>query len=105
MLKELSKENIAIDLILACFEHAEGTVQALSRASFWRKPNPGMVLEAVQRLRLDPARSAFLGDKISDMEAAKAGGIGKRLLLVEKPEKADGVLVKNFEDALKNLSF
>ncbi len=67
---------IAIDLVLACFEHSEGTHRRkYCRESFWRKPNPGMVLEAIQRLRLDPARSAFLGDTIRDMEAAQAGGI------------------------------
>jgi D-glycero-D-manno-heptose 1,7-bisphosphate phosphatase len=102
---ELAKEGIAIDLVLACFEHEDGSVAPYNRASFWRKPDPGMVLEAVQRLRLDPTRSAFLGDKMTDMEAAKAGGIGTRLLLADKlPEKSDGVmLVRDFREALKAL--
>ena len=76
MLGELSKEGVTIHLVLACFEHPEGTVPEFAHESFWRKPKPGMVLEAIQRLNLDPARSVFLGDQARDIEAAKGGGIG-----------------------------
>ena len=71
----LRQQGIGIDLVLGCCEHPDGVLPAYARESYWRKPNPGMVLEAVQRLRLDPARSVFLGDQMRDMEAAKAGGI------------------------------
>jgi D-glycero-D-manno-heptose 1,7-bisphosphate phosphatase len=106
MLKELAKEGITIDLVLACFEHPEGTVKEFARESFWRKPNPGMVLEAINRLHLDPARSAFLGDQPRDLEAAAAGGIGKRLLLSKDGKDApqDALVVKGFGAALKALA-
>jgi histidinol phosphatase-like enzyme len=57
-------------------------------------------------LALDPARSTFLGDSITDMQAGKAGGIGNCLWLTEKPEgKIDGVtVVNNFDEALKALN-
>jgi len=100
MLGKLAQEGIALDLVLACFEHTEGTVAEYRRESFWRKPNPGMVLEAVQKLRLDPARSWFLGDKKSDMLAAQAGGI-KGCLLFNSPDQAGPGMkpVKNFDEA------
>lgn len=103
---ELAKQGIVIDLILACFEHDAGNIAPFNRESFWRKPNPGMVLEAVQRLQLDPARSAFIGDKTSDMESAKAGGIGKRLLLTPHASEQtnDVTIVQNFDEALKVLN-
>ena len=104
MLAELGRQGVAVDLVLGCCEHPEGTVAAYARESFWRKPNPGMVLEAVQRLRLDPARSAFLGDQPRDLDAAALGGIGQRLLLnpsVELPQGA--VRVRDFDEALKAL--
>src|SRR5262245_1187683 len=47
----------------------------------WRKPNPGMILQAVSDLDLDPVQSAILGDKMSDIEAGAAGGIGLRILV------------------------
>ena len=47
----------------------------------WRKPAPGMIQAAIAELALDPARSVMIGDRASDMEAAKAAGIGCRLWL------------------------
>lgn len=106
MLKQFAQEGIAIDLILACFEHAEGSVDMYRRESFWRKPNPGMVLEAIQKLNLDPKRSVFLGDHLRDMEAAQAGGIGKCLWLTDSKEAApQGVtIVRNYDETLGALS-
>lgn len=105
VLKEFAKEGIVIDLVLGCFEHKEGTVAPFARESFWRKPNPGMVLDAVQQLQLDPARSAFIGDNERDMVAALAGGIGHCLYLNKGTEKiTDGVKrISNFEEAQKIL--
>jgi len=106
MLAELRREKIAIDLNLVCFEHPEGTVGVYARESFWRKPNPGMVLEAVRRLDLDPARSVFIGDNWRDMQAAQGGGIGNCLWLTrEKAEARAGVrVVRDFDEALTALS-
>lgn len=105
MIKEFTKESIAIDLVLACFEHVEASIDTYRRESFWRKPNPGMVLEAVQKLSLDPMRSAFLGDHLRDMEAAQAGRIAKCLYLTEKAKTVpDGItIVRNYDEALKLL--
>jgi D-glycero-D-manno-heptose 1,7-bisphosphate phosphatase len=36
-------------------------------------PIPGMILQAVSVLALDPARCVILGDKLSDIEAGRAG--------------------------------
>jgi D-glycero-D-manno-heptose 1,7-bisphosphate phosphatase len=105
MLDGLKREGIAVDLTLVSYHHPEGTIAAYARESFWRKPNPGMVLEAVRRLDLDPARSAFLGDALRDMHAALAGGIKTCVWLNDKATEIPlGVtVVKNFDDALKFL--
>jgi D-glycero-D-manno-heptose 1,7-bisphosphate phosphatase len=76
MLAEFRREYIEVALTLVCFAHPEGTVAAHAHESFWRKPNSGMVLEAIRRMDLDPVRSAFLGDNLRDMQAALGGGIG-----------------------------
>jgi D-glycero-D-manno-heptose 1,7-bisphosphate phosphatase len=106
MLKELAKRGVMIDLVLACFEHKEGTVERYARDSFWRKPNPGMVIDAIQRLQLDPSRSAFLGDHMRDMEAAWAGGIRQCLLLTtESVTTTEGITqVHDYHAALKALT-
>ncbi len=41
-----------------------------------RKPQPGLLLQAAQELGLDLARSALIGDALSDIGAAEAAGVG-----------------------------
>jgi D-glycero-D-manno-heptose 1,7-bisphosphate phosphatase len=48
-----------------------------------RKPQPGMVLDAAQRLGLPPARLGVIGDIGADMQAAAAAGA--RAVLVPTP--------------------
>jgi D-glycero-D-manno-heptose 1,7-bisphosphate phosphatase len=102
MLKELSTQGVAVDLVLACFEHAEGTIPAFTRESYWRKPNPGMILEAALRVSLDLKRSAFLGDNLRDMQAGQAAGVGTCLYLAQdgKDGPAGVKKVKNLNEAM-----
>jgi len=106
MLNGLREEKIEIDLVLACFAHPEGVMSDHKRESFWRKPNPGMVLETIRRLDLDPPHCAFLGDSLRDMEAGLAGGIGKCLWLTQDVTSPRlGIkIVHDFDQALKALS-
>ena len=46
-----------------------------------RKPQPGMLLAAIERFGIDPARSLLIGDKPGDVEAAQAAGVAGRLLV------------------------
>ncbi|NTU76471.1 MAG: HAD family hydrolase [Alphaproteobacteria bacterium] len=102
MMESFRREGIGIDLVLACFEHGEGAVPAYSRESFWRKPNPGMILEAARRLRLDLARSAMIGDNARDMQAARAAGVGLCLWLTQDPTASlpDVKTVRDFDQTL-----
>lgn len=74
-------EGVALTGVLHCPFHRGGSAAAYARDSYWRKPNPGMILEAGRRFGLDLARSAFLGDTVGDMAAAQAAGVGLRLRL------------------------
>jgi D-glycero-D-manno-heptose 1,7-bisphosphate phosphatase len=62
----------------------------------WRKPNPGMILQATSDLGLDLARSAILGDKMSDVEAGAAAGVGLRIL-VGRRTAGDGEEARSYE--------
>jgi D-glycero-D-manno-heptose 1,7-bisphosphate phosphatase len=106
MLSELRKHGTSIDLVLHSFEHPEGTVPTLSRESYWRKPNPGMVQEAILKMQLDPVRSAFLGDQPRDLQAAQVAGIANCLLLDKEAKQAPMANVQsitNFDAALASL--
>jgi D-glycero-D-manno-heptose 1,7-bisphosphate phosphatase len=46
-----------------------------------RKPRPGLLLQAADELDLDLGRSYFIGDAITDMQAADAAGVRGVLVL------------------------
>jgi len=41
----------------------------------WRKPHPGMILEASKKYNIDTHKSIFVGDRLSDMIAGCKSGI------------------------------
>ena len=49
-----------------------------------------MLLQAVSDLVLDPARCVILGDKMSDIDAGSAAGIGLRVLIGPRDAKIGG---------------
>lgn len=46
-----------------------------------RKPHPGMIFQAQKELSIDLSRSVLIGDKLSDIQAGTAAGVGTNLLL------------------------
>jgi D-glycero-D-manno-heptose 1,7-bisphosphate phosphatase len=61
-----------------------------------RKPKPGMLLRAAERMGLDCTRSIMIGDRWSDVEAAKAAGCKSIFIdlnyLDRRPEQPDFVV-------------
>jgi len=55
--------------------HPEAAVAAYRKESVCRKPKPGMILELLARFPVDPARTLLIGDKESDLAAARAAGV------------------------------
>lgn len=97
MCREFERRGAGLAAVLHCPYHPCGTVAAYARESFWRKPGAGMLLEAQRRLGFDPSRSIMVGDQPTDMAAARAAGIGLRVLLADRmagtPEGADADVV------------
>lgn len=78
MTDEVRRAGGTIDDIRYCPFHVDGVVPAYARASDWRKPEPGMLLDLMRAWELDPARCVMIGDQESDMQAARAAGIAAR---------------------------
>jgi D-glycero-D-manno-heptose 1,7-bisphosphate phosphatase len=89
MLLEFRAKGIEIDRVYHCPYHPTAGVGDYRRESFDRKPNPGMILKARQDLNLDLSRCVLLGDKDSDIEAGRSGGVGHLLKLVHFPPSSD----------------
>lgn len=75
MLTQFRKKDIVIDHVYHCPDHPDFTVD-----SPLRKPNPGMLLQAAEDLSINLKASILIGDKDSDMQAAKRAGVGLSIL-------------------------
>lgn len=65
-----------INAVLACPFHPEGS-PPWQLAHPWRKPEPGMLLEAAAMFQSDLGRSVMVGDSLSDLRAGAAAGVGR----------------------------
>jgi D-glycero-D-manno-heptose 1,7-bisphosphate phosphatase len=81
MCNRFEAEHAAIARVYHCPYHPLHGIGEYRFDHPWRKPNPGMILQAVSDLGLDPTHCAILGDKKSDIEAGAAAGIGLRILI------------------------
>lgn len=64
-----------------------------------RKPQPGMILEAVEHFRIDPAGSYMVGDSPSDVEAGRSAGVITVRISRDSDEEADMVFADLLEFA------
>ena len=76
MTGEFGRRGAAIAGVYHCPDHPTEGVGPYRRANPWRKPGPGMLLEAAKDLDLDLARSWTVGDQMSDIEAGRSAGVG-----------------------------
>ena len=72
---ELNRQGARIDAFYFCPHHPDGAIPEYTRVCDCRKPQPGMLLQAMEDWRADPAESFLIGDKESDVAAAAAAGI------------------------------
>ena len=79
-------EGATIARVYHCPYHPVHGIGEYRRDHPWRKPNPGMIQQAISDLGLDPARCAIIGDTMSDIEAGAAAGLGLRILVAARPD-------------------
>ena len=75
MAREFGRRGLAIDAFLYSPTHPEASIAAYRMDHEDRKPRPGMITRAFARFPTDESASFLVGDRQSDMEAARAAGI------------------------------
>ena len=80
LVDQLDRAGARLDGIYVCTHHPTAGVPPWRADCDCRKPRPGLVLRASAELGLDPAASAIVGDKASDLEVAPH--VGARPILV-----------------------
>jgi|TARA_B100001750_G_C15521318_1_gene611832 D-glycero-D-manno-heptose 1,7-bisphosphate phosphatase len=70
---ELKKAGASIDKIIFCPDHPDQATQ-------FRKPGPGMLLQAMDQYKMLPQETVMIGDSLRDLEAAHAAQCRKILV-------------------------
>lgn len=80
MCEVFRNEGAVIDKVYFCPTHPEHGIGDYKVDSLFRKPEPGMILQAARDLDIELAKSILVGDKYSDIQAGLAAGVGCNLL-------------------------
>jgi len=81
--KFLSQKHLVglIDCIFVCPHHLNAKRFRFRKNCDCRKPNPGGILNIAKKYDINLESSIFIGDRITDAEAASRAGVGKVFLL------------------------
>ncbi len=96
MLKEFEKKNIKIKKVYYCPHLPEDKCEC-------RKPKPKMLKDAIKEFAINPKNSWMIGDKLSDMEAAKNAEVPNTILISDQNEKNSSTkyIVQSLYDIIK----
>ena len=98
----LAGNGARVDAVYACPFHPAGKAPYAHPNHPARKPNPGMVTRAAAALELDLGRSWLVGDRVVDIQAARAAGLAGALHVLtgygeEEREKIPSLATRDFE--------
>lgn len=82
MCRELESQGVNISAVYHCPHHPKGSVLDYAIDCNCRKPKPGMLLKAADDLKIDLGGSLMVGDKYSDIAAARAAGVKRTYKIV-----------------------
>ena len=77
----LADRGVDLDGIYYCPHHPEAKLAEFKQDCDCRKPKSGMLLQAIEELKIDPSRSIMIGDKVDDLLAGKGAKINTTILV------------------------
>jgi D-glycero-D-manno-heptose 1,7-bisphosphate phosphatase len=103
MRAEFAAAGVSLDAVEYCPHLPDAPLERYRLDCDCRKPKPGMLLRAAQALDIEPGASFLVGDRLSDLEAGRAAGIGRSFLVrtgYALPEEAMARADAVYEDLL-----
>lgn len=102
MTADLSAKGVTLAAVYYCPYLEDADLEPYRVASYLRKPEPGMLIQAAQDHDIDVSRSIMVGDKVSDMVAAERAGVPGRYHVTEgRPHDASTRVSSLLEAALE----
>ncbi len=101
------QHHITITDVFYCPHHPTSGVNEYKKVCHCRKPAPEMILKAKQKHQITLKDSIFIGDKESDMIAAKNAGVATRILVSSQYDQTSVYAtqsVKTVKEAIKHLN-
>jgi D-glycero-D-manno-heptose 1,7-bisphosphate phosphatase len=95
---QFQERHIPVAGFYYCPFHKDGVVPRYAVDSEWRKPKPGMILQAMKDLDIDETQSIMIGDKLSDRIALA----GLRSIILKSNYTPHDYNAENFEE-LQNM--
>ncbi len=83
----LKEENASIEGIYCCFNHPIHGIWEYKKECNFRKPKPGMILQAAKENCINLKNSFMVGDKMSDIKAGSLTGL--KTILVKTGHNGD----------------
>src|SRR6185369_3880677 len=77
MIEEIETGGGKVDAVFSCTDRPD-------KATNRRKPGPGMLLEALKKYNAEAKHTPFIGDALTDMEAAYRAGCLRYLVMTGK---------------------
>lgn len=80
MCDEFLSQDVFISKVYYSPYHATHGIGKYKQDHQSRKPNPGMINQAVDEFHIDVSQSVLLGDKLTDVQAGETAGVGTNIL-------------------------
>jgi len=109
---QLAEHGAFLDDCYYCLDHPDSVLPEYRRASLWRKPEPGMLLAAIDKHHLDPSLCWMIGDSVLDIQAAKGANVRSILIgglhcytchLLDERNIRPDIIAKDLAEAINKL--
>ena len=104
MKARFADHGASVDAVYFSPYHPEHGIGSYRKQSSCRKPSPGMLLQAQTEFGIDMGSSILIGDKVTDIQAGAAAGVGTLLILNSDEVPDNSQKISDLKEAAQYLS-